>query len=301
MTETQKAYIAVIIQMISIGLSFMFVKFALEVERNIVDLLAHRFTFAFIAASIPVALGMVKLSMTPRGLRVLIPLSLLYPLLFFTFQTLGLAHTSTSEAGIIFASTPVLVAIFASIILKERVTFWQGFFIGLSVCGVVYIIIMKGQGAFTFNIKGIIYTLLSALSTAIYTVLVRRYRQEFTNYTLMYFMMLIGIIVFNIIALSTHISQDSWTTFFAPLFSIQYLIAIFYLGVLSTFMTQFLSIYALARVEAAKVGVFNNLSVIVAVAAGVIFLKETLHLYHLIGALVILIGIIGSNYFARKA
>lgn len=299
MTETQKAYIAVLVQMVIIGLSFMFVKIAL-MDGDTLNMLAHRFTFAFSAASIPVLFGLVKLSMTKKGTQVLIPLSLLYPLLFFTFQTLGLANTSSSEAGIVFATTPVLVAIFAAVLLKEKVTFWQAFFIGLSVSGVIYIIIMKGNGGFTFNVKGIIYTLLSAFSTAIYTVLVRRYRYEFSNFTLMYFMMMIGAIVFNLLAFGTHALNGSWNLYFGPLFEMRYLLSVLYLGVLSTFITQFLSIYAVARVEAARIGVFNNLSSVVTVLAGVIFLKETLYSYHLIGALIIVIGIVGSNYFAKK-
>jgi len=34
--------------------------------------------------------------------------------------------------------------------------------------------------------------------------------------------------------------------------------------------------------------------------AGVLFLQEDFHLYHLIGGIMIIIGVIGTNYFGRK-
>ncbi len=41
--------------------------------------------------------------------------------------------------------------------------------------------------------------------------------------------------------------------------------------------------------------VFNNLSTLVTVVAGVLLLNETLYYYHIIGIMSILIGILGTN------
>ncbi len=303
----RKAYAALLLQMVLIGLSFMFIKIALKYTTPLsgaldgaFDLMGHRFAFAFGAASLPILFGLIKLRVTKKGWLVLLPLSLLYPLLFFTFQTLGIANTTTAEAGIVFAASPIFVAVIAALVLKEKTTFLQKFFILLSVSGVLYIILMKGDlmGGET-HFKGIFYTLLSALSTGFYTVLVRKYRNEYSNYTLMYLMMLIGFVVFNLIAFIDHGLSQTVKDYFAPLKNIDYLISIFYVGVLSTFITQFLAIYAVARIEASKVGVFNNLATVVTVFAGVLFLGEALYSYHIIGALIIISGIIGSNYFAK--
>ncbi len=305
----RKAYGALLLQMVLIGLSFMFIKIALEYTTPLsgsldgaFDILGHRFTLAFIAALIPILFDWVKLSITPKGWLLLLPLSLLYPLLFFTFQTLGIANTTTAEAGIVFAASPIFVAIIAALLLKERTTLLQKGSILLSVSGVLYIIMMKGELAAgeSYNYKGIIYTLLSALATGFYTVLVRKYRNEYSNYTLMFLMMLIGFIIFNIIALTDHGLRGTLIDYFSPLASFRYFLSVFYVGVLSTFVTQFLAIYAVARIEASKVGVFNNLATVVTIFAGVLFLGEQLYSYHIVGAIIIIAGIIGSNYFAKQ-
>lgn len=299
-TESRNAYIAVVVQMVLIGFSFMALKIALDYSTPF-DILGHRFIFAFVASSIPVLFGLVKLRMTPLGAKMLIPLGIFYPSLFFAFQLLGIQYTTTSEAGIIFASTPILVALLAAVVLKEKTTILQRIFIVVSVSGVIYIVLMRGSDVpANYSFKGIFYTLLSAGSTAIYTVLVRKYRHEYSNYTLMYMMMLIGLVVFNGISLAQHTLNGTWSEYLYPLWEMRYLSSVFYVGVISTFITQYLAIYAVARVEASKIGVFNNLSTIVIIFAGVVFLGEKLHLYHIIGTITILAGIIGSNYFARR-
>jgi drug/metabolite transporter (DMT)-like permease len=46
--------------------------------------------------------------------------------------------------------------------------------------------------------------------------------------------------------------------------------------------------------------VFTNLSTIVSIAAGSLFLGEKVTMYHLIGSLMIITGVIGANHFGQK-
>jgi len=46
--------------------------------------------------------------------------------------------------------------------------------------------------------------------------------------------------------------------------------------------------------------VFSNFATLITILAGVIFLKEQFHLYHLVGAIIIIAGVIGTNYFGTK-
>lgn len=48
---------------------------------------------------------------------------------------------------------------------------------------------------------------------------------------------------------------------------------------------------------ASKSTVFANLSTIISIVAGVVFLGEEFYYYHVIGSIMILAGIIGTNYF----
>jgi len=79
-----------------------------------------------------------------------------------------------------------------------------------------------------------------------------------------------------------------------------FLVAILYLGVFSSLGTSFLSNYALSKIEASKMSVFNNLATLITIFAGVMILHETLQYFHIIGAAIIIIGVIGTNYFGNK-
>ncbi len=46
--------------------------------------------------------------------------------------------------------------------------------------------------------------------------------------------------------------------------------------------------------------VFTNLSTIVSIAAGALVIGEEITVYHLIGSLLIIAGVIGTNYLGRK-
>lgn len=110
----QKAYAAAIAYASIIGFSFLFVKIALE-SANPIDLLAHRFTVSFAAALLlyPFLRKKYRISIQWRDLIYIVPFSLLYPVLFFAFQVWGLMYTSSSEAGIIQATIPILTILLA--------------------------------------------------------------------------------------------------------------------------------------------------------------------------------------------
>ncbi len=46
--------------------------------------------------------------------------------------------------------------------------------------------------------------------------------------------------------------------------------------------------------------IFNHLGTVISIAAGVLILKESLAGFQIIGAVLIIIGVIGTNYFARS-
>ena len=88
--------------------------------------------------------------------------------------------------------------------------------------------------------------------------------------------------------------------FFAPLGDTQFIISVLYLGILSSLVTSLLNNYVLTKIEAARVSVFGNLRIVVTIFAGVYFLKEQLLSYHIVGSLMIILGVIGTNYTGKK-
>ncbi|CAG7654725.1 DMT family transporter [Paenibacillus allorhizosphaerae] len=288
------AYLLTVVNASIIGLSFLFTKMALEYA-NPIDTLAFRFALSFAVMTIPVLLGRVRLHYRGKPLYKALLLAVTYPLGFFTFQTFGLQHATSSEGGILYAFTPVLTMLLAFIFLKEATTVRQRLSIFLSVFGVLFIFVMKGSSIDWTNVTGMFLLFLSCLAFAGYNVLARSLLRTFSPAEITYMMLGIGFVTFFAVSLASHAAAGTLDLLVAPLASGPFLVSIVYLGVLSSLVTALTANYALSKMEASKMSVFSNLSTIVSIAVGAMFLGEDITLYHLIGSALIIVGVTGAN------
>ncbi|MGE8205385.1 DMT family transporter [Heyndrickxia sp. NPDC080065] len=289
------AYTAAIANAAIIGFSFLFVKLTVTVAHPL-DVLAHRFSIGFITVAIPFLFGWVPIQFSLRDLWRVIPLGLFSPVLFFAFQTYGLMNTSSSEAGIIQATVPIFTMLLASYFLKERTSLIQKLSLIISVAGVVLIFSMiGGSGLNAANLGGITLLLLSALSFAGYSVLARPLAQKYAPMEITLITMGMGFIVFLSASLIRHTAEGTISTFFQPFTHPTYVMALLYLGVLSTVGTTLLSSFALSRLEASKVSVFSNFSTLISIIAGALILHEKITIYHVLGTIMIIAGVLGTN------
>lgn len=290
------AYAGLTLMTVIIGFSFIFVKIALQYASP-VDLLAHRFTAATAGLLCFYLLRQKGWPVFDRKKMLpLLLISLFYPILMFSMQTVGLQFTTASEAGILSATAPIFTVILAAIFLKEKNSFRQILFVILSVAGVAFIMYRNGLEAISSEtLKGDFFILLSVVSMAIYFILGRKATQQFDAMDITFFMTVTACIVFNLIAVIGHLESGTLPLYFEAFKNSDFLWTILYLGVLSSFLTSFLTNNALKVIPASQVSIFNNFSPVIAVFAGVLFLDETLHLYHIIGGIMVLIGIMGVN------
>lgn len=288
------AYGAAIANVIIVGFSFMFVKISLQFI-NTSDILAYRFSIAILFIFIFYLFGWIHPKIHLGNVIKILPLAILYPLFFFFFQALGLVYLSSVEAGIFQATTPIFTMILASLFIREKTTFVQKGGILISVLGIVYIFIMKGVSIGELNWIGIFFILISAFSNGFYNVLARKMTKDYSAMDLTILMTIIGFIAFNISAIGEHIINGTMGQFFSPLKNPLLFFSILFLGCLSSLGTSFLTNFALSKIEATKVGIFGNLSTLITLFAGVIFLKEKLFYYHYIGAILVIFGVISVN------
>jgi drug/metabolite transporter (DMT)-like permease len=293
------AYIAAVVYAAIIGLSFLFVKMTVTIAHPL-DVLAHRFALSLIVVSIPVLFGWIKINLRLADLWRIIPLGLLSPVLFFAFQAFGLVTSNSSEAGIIQAMVPVFTLALASVFLKERTSILQKMSLLLSVAGVIFIFAMKGSGMSMSNMQGIVLLVLSAISFAGYGVLARPLTRQYKPLELTWVTLMVGCVVFNAIALIRHAFTGSMVDYVQPLGDLSYLGALAYLAILSTMVSTLLSSYALTHLEASRVSVFSNLSTLISIAGGALMLHEPVQSYHYVGAILIIIGVLGTNMSGRK-
>lgn len=292
-------YFAAITSSSLIGLSFLFSKIGLQYSSPL-DLLAYRFTFAFIAMLLAVEFDLVTININKDVIKEVMPLSIFYPLLSFGFQVFGLQFIQSSEAGIIFAVGPVFTLILASYFLKEKTTALQKLSILLSVFGVIYITFKKGSYFELQSIKGLLFIMISVLSFSMYNVIGRKLRQKISSADIIFVIIGIGFVVFNILAIGKHSIDGNLVNFFIPLKSLNFIIAVLYLGIFSTFGTSYLTIFILSHLESYKMSVFGNFSTVVSIVAGALFLNEKIFFYHIFGSFLIISGVIGANLLGSR-
>lgn len=293
------AYLAAIGHTFITGLSFMFSKIGLNVS-NPWDVLAYRFTASFLALLIPLLFKWVKLDLNKEKVLKVLPLAIFYPMLFFAFQTFGLQYLTSSESAILFAMMPIFTLILATYFLKEQTTILQKLSVMLSVAGVVYITLNKGSNFNFSNAMGISLILLSALSFSIYSIMVKKLTKSFTIVEMTYMMIIISFIFFNAMSIGKHILDGAIGNFFEPLYQPGFIVAVVYLGVLSSLATSLLTNYALSKMDASKMCVFTNLSTVISIIAGVVFLNEKIFYYHIIGSILIISGVVGTNCLCKR-
>lgn len=290
------AVIAGIISSTIFGLSFLFSKMALNTADTF-ELLSFRFLTAFLAMSALILFKVISVNYKGKNIKGLFLLGLMEPIIYFIFETYGIKFSSSSKAGLMIALIPIGVTILSAYFLKERPSYSQVIFIILSVAGVMLIGIMGSSNSGGGNLLGIILLLGAVLSAAMFSIISRKLSAQFTSMELTYSMMVQAMIFFNAISIIQHIRNKNITEYFKPLTNTTFLISISYLGLLSSVVAYFLTNFTLSKIEAVKSSVLSNISTIISIAAGVLFLKESFHYYHLIGSVMIILGVWGTNYF----
>ena len=278
------------------GFSFLFTKEGLDVLEPF-HLLGLRFALAAIIFVIMRLCGMVKVDFKGKNLSRLAILTLMEPVIYFICETIGIKMTSSSEAAIIIALAPVFTTVFGSIYLKEKPTKVQTGFIFLSVGGVIFMTAMKGSIQVGGNVLGTFILLGSVLSAGVFNVTSRKLSSEYSPVEITYVMMWVGAIVFNGISLIQHLSKGTVHNYFYPLANTKALISIVYLGALSSIVAYFLLNYLLSRIEASRASVISNVATVISVIAGAMFRKEPIYWFNVIGGLMILFGVWGTNYY----
>ena len=299
MLKKRRAYTAATLVAIIIGLSFMFVKITLLFASPL-DALAHRFTVAFIAVSMFFLIKKDSIKLPKKDVLRIAMLAIFYPVLFFGFQIFGLVYISSSEAGIVQATVPIFTLIFSSVLLKERSTVAQKLAISLSVFGVMYMMYMNGVDGKAMMLLGFGLILLSTISQSFYQVFARRLTQDYSLITITFLLTLFGFLLFNGLSLTNHVINGSINEFLDPFRHLNYILSILYLGVLSTLVTSYLSTYSFSILPAFQGSVFGNITTVITMLAGIILLDETFFYYHVIGTILIILGVIGVNYYGNK-
>jgi len=223
-------------------------------------------------------------------------ISLLGITLFNTIVYIALQTTKATNALLINSIVPILILVLSFFILKAKISKLQVFGIVLSTIGVIYLV-LKGDFLSIINIEfthGDFWILLSSLVWALYSVLIRFKPQGIKHIELFVIIVYLGFILLIPLFLWQGYSFSREIVVFKQNWP-------FFLYV--SFFASFLSFYfwhtGIDTIGAEKTGQFTHLMPIFGSILAFIFLKEKLEYYHIIGAILIGIGIYLS-LFVKK-
>ncbi|MFQ6082537.1 MAG: DMT family transporter [Candidatus Aminicenantia bacterium] len=206
----------------------------------------------------------------------------------FIFQFQGQNLTTSSKAAILIHLNVIFVAFLSKFILKEKLNFKKIMAIGFSLTGVILIGTHLKISSFTqINFKGDMLILLAALSWAFYIIFSKKIVSLISPKEIVF-----GVMIWTFLFL-TIVTVPSGKVSFSSLSTI--LIAL-YLGIFCSIIPYFLYTFSLKKITATTSSIYLLIEMVFAVTLSVLFLKDRLTIFDLIGSIFIITGIyLGSN------
>lgn len=204
----------------------------------------------------------------------------------FIIQITGIKYTTATNTGWIISLTPLVVTVMAAAILRERIGVKTVVGIGVASTGII-LLISRGQIA---NLRwmssvGDWLVLASAHTWALYTILTRDLSRSQNPLSVTFLVLLPSAIMAVAIVLPT-----SDLGRFAAL-PAEAVVSLLVLGVLGTALGHWFWQHGLAKVGAARAGVFLYLEPVATTAVAVPYLHESFGIFTAIGGLLVLAGV----------
>jgi len=257
---------------------------------SLFDVLALRFLFSAAGVIFLRMIGAIKINLKGKNITALLIVAILQPIIYFIFEALGIKNTTTVTAGLIFSLIPLVTVVSEKIILKESANGKQKLFMCLVIIGAMICTVMSSTGSSgKSELIGIIFILIALISDGLHMTCSRKASRVFSSFEITYIMAITGAVVFNIINIAIHLRNNTTASYFTPLYKIENVI-----------VAVGMHNYTLSKIQASTISSLSGLYTIFAIMLGVIFNNEALQIYHIIGAVLIIVGGIGANYYRNK-
>ena len=203
---------------------------------------------------------------------------------------LGLSKTTVIDSSIIMAATSIFTALAAFLFLKEKLTHQTIFGTLLSFSGIIVVIIepLLETGFFQMdNIIGNLLTFGAMIGWVAYTILNKDISKKYNSLVLTYYSFAIGSLTFLPFAFKDVINPSFYFSLTPFL-----IFAILFETIFATIFTYLLFTWGIKYISATVAGVLGYINPIVAILISIIFLNEKLTVPFILGAGLIIVGII---------
>lgn len=284
------------------GFSFMFSRIALEIAQPFV-LLMDRFILAFALLSLlaiwarrkKIGMGQgevhwLRFDLRGKPVLPLLCMGVVQPVAYFLCESYGIRLTNSTFAGVIIATAPLAGLIAAFFTLHEIPNRSQVVFSVLSIAGVVMMTLLQ-QSEGDVRLIGALILLGAVVSGTMFNVISRKLSQKFSALERTWMMMGVAAAVFTLLALLQ--CRGDMEQMIAPLRNRNFILALMYLGGLSSVIAFMALNVAAGKLTVAKNMAFCNLTTVLSLFAGVVFLHEPFSPLSLAASILIILGIWG--------
>ncbi len=298
------AYLLLFFASLFWGGSFVATRYALiEGGLSVFVLLSLRFFFSTV-----ILLFIVFFSkrdrLDRRDILRLLSISVVYPALYFVFETTGIERTPAFLSSLIISSIPVLTGLTARIFLKEKLAFrgWLGIFI--SIAGIVLILLGAGKNSATgvseISVLGVLLMFGAAITGAVYTTATRCLVTRYTPLTLTTFQSAFAFVFFTVIA-GVRVGY-SGMGIVGVLSSVKIggIVAVFFLSVFASVISFLFYTRALTVMKAGKVSLFLNTIPVISLILAWLILGERIYLTQIPGFIGVITGVFIASWGSEK-
>ena len=257
-------------------------------------MIAIRFIIAFIVLNIIVVINkmlgdkaLFTFSLKGKPIKPLLKLAICQPCIYFIAESYGIKFTSSSFAGIIIALVPITGILADVIFVKAKIHKVQIMCALLSVVGVALTTI--GATGLKSSTLGLVLLLVAVVSGSMFYVLSHDAGEYYNPLERTYAMFMIGSIVYSIPAAYDIVQDPSpvIAAFNNPVFYG----CMAYLAVISSVVAFMLLNFASNHVSVTSATLVANLTTVISIFAGVVFLHETITMLQIVGAIVIITSV----------
>jgi drug/metabolite transporter (DMT)-like permease len=229
-----------------------------------------------------------------QDLRPLLFMALCEPCLYFIFEARALELTTASQAGMISAILPLLVAVGARVILGEILTVQTMVGFGVAIGGASWLSVAGQPSAEAPNpILGNFLEFLAMVCATGYIISLKRLTARYSPFFLTAVQAFVGGVFF---AFSLFLPD----TVLPDQFDLVPTLAVVYLGAVVTLGAYGLYNYGVSRIPVSRASVFINLIPVFTVILGGLILKERFSFYQYMASGLVFVGIYISQRDGRS-
>jgi len=224
-----------------------------------------------------------------QDLKCLLFMAVCEPCIYFMFEAKAMQLTTASQAGLITAMLPLMVALGATVFLKEKVARKTLAGFGIAIAGACWLSLAGDESTSAPNpLLGNFLEFMAMVAATGYTLSVKHLSSRYSPVFLTAFQSVVGAFFFSLFLLHPEISLP--TEFFpAPAF------AVIYLGSFVTLGAYLAYNYGVSKIPASQASAFVNLIPVFAVILGFLILEERFSMFQYAASLLVLGGVFISQ------